>query len=462
MGGDGEQDGGTSGPSPNVPVNADKPREYEVEEIKSERVLDDFFKVDARTVRHWQFDGTWSKPQRTLVFERGDAAAALLYNPSERKVILVNQFRLPTRNEKLGRNGWLVETAAGMIKPGESPQACIIREIQAETGYQVTRLTPIADFFVSPGGTSEMIHLFYAEVRSIDQRSKGGGDKKEGEDIEVLPVQLDEFLQQLANRELQDAKLIIAGQWLRDRHSRQPGRARKGVKREFEIAGAPGKFVGYRTGDILDVDDIDVWVNPENTDMMMDRFFGRSVSATIRLHGAKKVPGAKEPRVEEDTIGDALKEEMKGRSFVRPGFVLQTQSGELKASHNVQRIFHVAAVRGLVGGEGLATSIETLEQCVTNVLVKMEELADWPPGKRIEPYKSVIFPMLGTGEGGFRVNEVAGPLVARAVQFFERRPTAHLKSVHFLAYSDADEATLRSVMTGLMPRLKDAAPGKGA
>ena len=57
------------------------PETRKVEIRKQTRLFDDFFKVDEILVAHEQRDGTMSSDQRRLVFERGDAVAALLYEP---------------------------------------------------------------------------------------------------------------------------------------------------------------------------------------------------------------------------------------------------------------------------------------------------------------------------------------------------------------------------------------------
>jgi hypothetical protein len=71
------------------------PETRKVEIRKQIRLFDDFFKVDEILVAHEQRDGTMSSDQRRLVFERGDAVAALLYEPDTHTVIMVNQFRVP-------------------------------------------------------------------------------------------------------------------------------------------------------------------------------------------------------------------------------------------------------------------------------------------------------------------------------------------------------------------------------
>ena len=187
--------------------------------VSRERVHDSFFKVDKVVVSHERFDGQMSKAHTRLILERGDSAAALLFDPEQRMVILVDQFRVATAGKGRG-DGWIVETAAGMVRAdrSETPEQCIRREIGEETGYQVTDLAPVATFFSSPGGSSERIYLFCAEVRAAQQGGRGGGTDA-GEDIRVVKLPLAEFMRKLSSGEFEDPKVIIAGQWLAQRQA---------------------------------------------------------------------------------------------------------------------------------------------------------------------------------------------------------------------------------------------------
>ena len=176
----------------------------------TERVFDGFFKIDAATVSHRRFDGTMSAPVRRLCFERGDAAAAILHDREAGTVIFVNQFRYPTWAKG---PGWLTEAVAGMIEAGEDPEACLRREVLEETGYSVEAVTPIATFYPSPGGASERIFLFYAEVSPAGRVGAGGGAPDEGEDIQTLAVPVADLDRLLADGVIQDAKTIIGIQW---------------------------------------------------------------------------------------------------------------------------------------------------------------------------------------------------------------------------------------------------------
>jgi nudix-type nucleoside diphosphatase (YffH/AdpP family) len=191
---------------------------------RQQRLFDDFFKIDELLVTHRQIDGTTSSVQRRLVFERGDSVAVLLFNRDRRAVVLVEQFKAPTliarrRDDPATTDGWLVEPLAGMIDTGEAPEAAAIRETLEETGYRIREPELIGRFFVSPGGTSERVFLYFAEVGDADRVGMGGGI--DDEDIQVLEIGLEELFEQLARGLIEDRKLAIGAYWLQNRTSPQ-------------------------------------------------------------------------------------------------------------------------------------------------------------------------------------------------------------------------------------------------
>ena len=183
-----------------------------VELLSKKRLLDDFFKVDEAFLRYERLDGRMSPPLRRLSLERGDGAAALLYKPRVERLVLVRQFRYPTCAQG---PGWLLELVAGMIGDGEAPEETVRREILEETGYEVRALRPISTFYLSPGGSSERIFLFYAETDDDARRGEGGGLAEESEEIELVEMGLEEAWSLLDAGEIADAKTLVALMWLR-------------------------------------------------------------------------------------------------------------------------------------------------------------------------------------------------------------------------------------------------------
>ncbi len=160
-----------------------------------------------------------SAGQRRLVFERGDAVGVLLLNTESKSVVLVEQFRVAVlvgrrRNDRSTTDGWITETVAGVIDANETPEAAAIRGAFEETGYQIQEPRLIGKFFTSPGGVSEYVFLYFAEVTDADRIGKGGGI--DGEDIKVVQLAIDELFDRLAQGSIEDPKLLIGAYWLQD------------------------------------------------------------------------------------------------------------------------------------------------------------------------------------------------------------------------------------------------------
>jgi nudix-type nucleoside diphosphatase (YffH/AdpP family) len=176
-------------------------------------ILDDFFKVEEAYLSYERFDGSMSPTVRRLNFERGDSVAAILVNKARNTVVLVNQFKYPAFDKG---PGWITEVVAGMIAKDETPENALHREVLEETGFRIRNVEPIATFYVSPGGSSERIKLYYAEIVSTPKQ-EGGGLAEEQEDIKICEIKTKEILAQLERGEIVDAKTILGLMWLRRR-----------------------------------------------------------------------------------------------------------------------------------------------------------------------------------------------------------------------------------------------------
>jgi nudix-type nucleoside diphosphatase (YffH/AdpP family) len=178
----------------------------DVNVIAKRRVFNDFFKIDEVELRYRKFNGEMSRPVTRLVFERGDAVAAVLFNTDTRRLIFVRQFRPPCYEKG---PGWMTEIIAGMIDPGEKPDQAIRREVFEETGYRVRDARAISTFYLSPGGSSERIFLYYAEVGNATHEGAGGGIGSEDEDIQLVEMSVSEAIAGLSEDGFCDAKTMI-------------------------------------------------------------------------------------------------------------------------------------------------------------------------------------------------------------------------------------------------------------
>ncbi len=177
---------------------------------KKRRIFDDFFKIDEVFLSHERFNGQMSPLMRRLSFERGDSVAALLWNKESQKLVLTHQFRYPAYEKG---PGWITEIVAGVLGKDEEPESAIRREILEETGYDAKIIIYINTFYVSPGGSSERIILYFAEVTDKDKVSEGGGEASEHEDIQVREYSWGEIQHMLESGKIVDAKTIIALMW---------------------------------------------------------------------------------------------------------------------------------------------------------------------------------------------------------------------------------------------------------
>ena len=182
---------------------------------KKRYILDDFFKVEEAYLRFEKFNGEMSERVRRFSLERGNSVAILANNLDTNKLILVNQFRYPTYKDG---HGWIIETIAGMVDAGETPEEAARREVREETGLNISALEHIATFYPSPGGSSEQIFLYYSEVsgKSI-KHNNAGGLVHEGEDILSIEIPLEDALKKICSGEIIDAKTIIGIYWLENR-----------------------------------------------------------------------------------------------------------------------------------------------------------------------------------------------------------------------------------------------------
>ncbi|MBX2844012.1 MAG: NUDIX hydrolase [Flammeovirgaceae bacterium] len=182
--------------------------------IEKKRVFDEFFKIDATRLQYEKHNGEMTPEIRLLNFERGDSVAAIIWHKEKQKVILTEQFRYPTYEKG---PGWITEIIAGGLKQNEIPEEALIREIEEEIGYHVTEVEHISTFYVSPGGTSERILLYYTEVADKDKKSQGGGLDIENEDIKEVQYTMEELWAIFKAGKLIDAKSIIGFIWLKDK-----------------------------------------------------------------------------------------------------------------------------------------------------------------------------------------------------------------------------------------------------
>ncbi|WP_119069841.1 NUDIX hydrolase [Rubrobacter indicoceani] len=115
------------------------------------------------------------------ILERDDAAFVLAVD-EDGNVPLVRQYRPPLGIMELC-------LPAGLVDPGEDPEAAAKRELLEETGYAGGRWERVAKLSSSPGLKSNWAHVFLA--RGVEKVSSG--DPDEFERLEVFTVSVAEL-----------------------------------------------------------------------------------------------------------------------------------------------------------------------------------------------------------------------------------------------------------------------------
>ncbi len=140
------------------------------------------------------------KATREVVHHPG--SVAILAHLDDDRVLLVRQFRYPTRQS-------LWELVAGTLEAGEAPLGAARRELVEETGYRARTFKPIFEFYPSPGILTERMVL--VEARGLTP-AKAHPDADEL--IEVGRFTEAQLRRMVRAKKIRDAKSLVGLLWL--------------------------------------------------------------------------------------------------------------------------------------------------------------------------------------------------------------------------------------------------------
>ena len=173
--------------------------------IKTEIMAKGWSSLSRLTVDATMRDGRQLELKREVA-DHGHGAAILAVDPKHGTCLLVRQWRAGAAFN--GEDGFLIEACAGLLD-ADHPEDCVCREALEELGTHLHNIGHVCDCYSSPGAVSEKLSLFVGTYTVKDRVSAGGGLLEEGEDIEVLEMQIDEAYGLIATGGITDAKTII-------------------------------------------------------------------------------------------------------------------------------------------------------------------------------------------------------------------------------------------------------------
>jgi len=142
----------------------------------------------------------------TVLFNKPNGA--ILPLDKDGTVWFVEQYRI-------GAQAILLELPAGVLKPGEDPEECALRELREETGKSAQSLIKLGQFFMAPGYTTEEMHVYLAR-----DLSENPLQQDDDEFLQLVGIPLENVQRLIRDGRLIDGKslatLLLAQPYLND------------------------------------------------------------------------------------------------------------------------------------------------------------------------------------------------------------------------------------------------------
>ncbi|HXP19640.1 MAG TPA: TIR domain-containing protein [Streptosporangiaceae bacterium] len=342
-----------------------------------------------------------------------------------------------------------------LVGPGTSESEWVKREIALAHALGIS-VVPVGFDLNDQQLLDELKELSISHVQAIITRNIRIGRGA------ALLAELDDALRKACAATRERQRVTLDPLWRRRAPVRQKAQDRQRAA-TFHWR-SDGEQVAFHvaSGDISKIRDIDIIVNSENDYMQMARFFeSHTLSSVLRRRGARIKDGRYE-----DTIQQELDWQLRARGRpVLASEAFATSAGgpdsQLARVNRARVIMHVAAVQAVDARSLLIpyTHPNEIEDSVRAVLSGMTVLNQLngvfsPPGsdqhaeqERLAAagqgqLRSVIFPLLGTGQSGADTADVVGPMLDGLINFLSESGNEilveALREVYVSAYTQDD------------------------
>ncbi len=137
--------------------------------------------------------------------DHGEGVVVLPYDPQRRVALLVQQIRVGL--VCCGESGLHIEMPGGILD-GPDPESWTKLEALEECGVKLNALEPVARAWTMAAVSTERVWMYLAPYAMADRIDSGGGNKSEGEDINVLEIPLAQLDSDIAAGRIDDLKTI--------------------------------------------------------------------------------------------------------------------------------------------------------------------------------------------------------------------------------------------------------------
>jgi ADP-ribose pyrophosphatase len=137
---------------------------------------------------------------RQPVYELLDhpGAVAMIARDVQDNILFVRQFRA-------GVGGELLEIPAGTLHKGEEPSLCAERELREEIGMAARSLKKLGQFYLAPGYSSELLHVFLASDLYPSPLAQDADEY-----MKIVPIPILKVYQMISRGEFHDGKTLAA------------------------------------------------------------------------------------------------------------------------------------------------------------------------------------------------------------------------------------------------------------